>query len=391
MSLLKNKIKQLVKDSHQEVVANRRYLHSNPELSFKEFETSKFIQQKLDAMGIPYQSGFVGTGVVGELKGNLPNSRCIALRADIDALPIFEKNRVDYCSQNDGVMHACGHDVHTASLLGVAKILNETKNDWNGTIKLIFQPGEEKLPGGASLMIQEGVLDSPKVEKIIGQHVSPELPTGVIGMRPGMFMASSDEVYITVSGKGGHAALPKGTVNPIVVASKLVLDLYNRFDQEKDSPTIFSLGVVNGGTAGNIIPDEVQLAGTFRAMDENWRSKAHVIMREICDDVALKYTAICDLEIKVGYPFLKNDDNLTESCFNMAQSMISEDKVIEIPARMTSEDFSYYSQHVPACFYRLGVGFDGQTTRGLHTSKFDINEDALLTSVEVMTWMAINC
>ena len=391
MSSLQEKIKILVRKSHQEVIANRRHLHANPELSFQEFKTSSFIQQKLNDMGVFFQTGIVDTGVVGIIEGKNPSARCIALRGDIDALPILEKNNVDYCSINEGVMHACGHDVHTASLLGVAKILNDTKKDWEGTIKLIFQPGEEKLPGGASLMIKEGVLDNPKVEKIIGQHVSPELPKGVIGIREGMFMASSDELYITVRGKGGHAALPKGTVNPVVVSSDLVLELYKRFDQVKDLPTIFSLGVVSGGTAGNIIPDEVKLAGTFRAMNEEWRSKAHSVIRKICAEMSTKYSANCDVEIKIGYPFLQNDESLTQNCFVLAQDIIDKDKVMEIPARMTSEDFSYYSQHVPACFYRLGVGFEGQKTRGLHTSTFDIDEEALLTSVEVMTWLAINC
>ena len=390
MTNLQNKIKSLAENYFKDTVEIRRHLHTYPELSFKEYKTSEYIQQKLTAYGIPFTSGLVETGVVGLIKGKNPNSKCIALRADIDALPIQELNDSGYTSKNKGVMHACGHDVHTASLLGVGRILNELKEEWEGTIKLIFQPGEEKLPGGASLMIAEGVLENPKVDKIIGQHVSPELDSGVIGMRGGMFMASADEIYIDVIGKGGHAALPKDRVNPLLIASKIITTLYDRFDRLKDTPSVFSLGVIKGGSAGNIIPDTVSLQGTFRAMNEEWRKEAHQIMRDICYSTAQEMTGKCDIDIKVGYPFLKNDESFTNLCFENAQKFIGAKNVIEIPKRMTAEDFSYYSHHVPACFYRLGVGINNQERKHLHNAYFDIDESALKNSIGIMSWLAIN-
>ena len=390
MKNLQNKIKSLAENYFKDTVEIRRHLHTYPELSFKEYKTSEYIQQKLTAYGIPFTSGLVETGVVGLIKGKNPNSKCIALRADIDALPIQELNDSDYTSKNKGVMHACGHDVHTASLLGVGRILNELKEEWEGTIKLIFQPGEEKLPGGASLMIAEGVLENPKVDKIIGQHVSPELDSGVIGMRGGMFMASADEIYIDVTGKGGHAALPKGRVNPLLIASKIITALYDRFDRVKETPSVFSLGVIEGGSAGNIIPDTVSLQGTFRAMNEEWRKEAHQIMRDICYSTAQEMSGKCDIDIKVGYPFLKNNESFTKLCFENAQKFIGAKNVIEIPKRMTAEDFSYYSHHIPACFYRLGVGINNQDRKHLHNAYFDIDESALKNSIGIMSWLAIN-
>ena len=390
MSHIKEKVKLLSEKYFKDTVELRRHLHQYPELSFKEYETSKYIQKKLSDYGIAFQSGIVNTGIVGLIKGRSPESKCIALRADIDALPIEELNDCDYASRNIGVMHACGHDVHTASLLGVGRILNELKDEWEGTIKLIFQPGEEKLPGGASLMIAEGVLENPKVDKIIGQHVSPELESGIIGMRSGMFMASADEIYIDVLGIGGHAALPEGRVNPLVVSSKIITALYDRFNSVEDSPTVFSLGVIKGGAAGNIIPEKVSLEGTFRAMNEEWRKEAHQIIRDICYSIAQEMGGECNVDIQVGYPFLKNDEHFTNKCFNNAKKYMSPECVIEIPKRMTAEDFSYYSHHVPACFYRLGVGAGKQERKHLHNAYFDIDELALKNSIGLMSWLAIN-
>ena len=390
MKNLKNKIKSLSESYFKDTVEIRRHLHAFPELSFKEFKTSDYIQQILLDYGIPFTSGVAGTGVVGLIKGKNPNLKCIALRADIDALPIQELNDFDYKSKNDGVMHACGHDVHTSSLLGSARILNELKDEWEGTIKLIFQPGEEKFPGGASMMISEGVLKNPKVNKIIAQHVSPELESGMIGMCSGMFMASADEIYINVEGKGGHAALPEGRVNPIIIACKIITSLYDRFDKVKDHPSIFSIGFIEGGSAGNIIPDRVSLQGTFRAMNEKWRKEAHRIIKDICFSTSQEMNGECIIDIKVGYPFLKNDESFTKKCFFNAQNFIDSGRVIKIPKRMTAEDFSYYSHHVPACFYRLGVGAGNQDRKHLHSAYFDIDESALKVSIGMMSWLAIN-
>ena len=387
---LKEKIRDLSEEYHQDVVSIRRYLHAHPELSFHEYETSKFIQKKLDDYGISFQSGIANTGVVALIEGENPKSKCIALRADIDALPIQELNNVGYCSVNNGVMHACGHDVHTASLLGVGRVLNKLKEEWEGSIKLIFQPAEESFPGGASQMISEGVLENPKVNKIIGQHVSPELQSGLIGMCSGMFMASADEIYITVIGRGGHAALPDRILNPVLMSSKIICALYEHFDAMQDVPSVFSIGAVDGGSAGNIVPDLVKLKGTFRAMNEEYREKAHQKIREICQNVADEMGGSCDVDIKIGYPFLKNDEKLTAACFKNAQAFLSANEVIDISKRMTAEDFAYYTHHVPACFYRLGVGFAGQEDRLLHNAYFDVDENALQLSVGMMSWLAVN-
>ena len=390
MKHLKEKIKELASEYHDEAIEIRRHLHMHPELSFKEYKTSEYIQQKLLEYGISFNSNIVETGVVALIEGINPSSKCIALRADIDALPIKEQNDIDYCSKNDGIMHACGHDVHTSSLLIVAKILNELKDQWEGSIKFIFQPGEEQLPGGASLMISEGVLSNPTVHKIIGQHVSPELSSGKIGMKPGMFMASTDEVYIDVYGKGGHAAIPEDNINPIILASNIISSLYARFEAEKDKPTVFSIGAIQGGSAGNIVPEIVHLKGTFRAMDEKWRKEAHIIMNEICSQEANLMGGQCVLDIKVGYPYLENNEELTTKCMSLASDYVGEKNLLEIPKRMTAEDFSYYSHHVPSCFYRLGVGFDNQQPKRLHSPNFNIDENALKTSVGLMVWLAIN-
>lgn len=390
MSSLKEKIQSLAEKYLDDTIALRQHLHRYPELSFKEYKTSEYIQQKLTDYGISFKSGIVETGVVALIKGKNSDKKCIALRADIDALPIQELNELSYASKNNGVMHACGHDVHTASLLGVARILNELKENWEGSVKLIFQPGEEKLPGGASLMIAEGVLENPKVDKIIGQHVSPELDSGIIGMRSGMFMASADEIYIDVLGIGGHAALPEGRVNPLVVSSKIITALYERFNNVKDTPSVFSLGVIKGGAAGNIIPEKVSLEGTFRAMNEQWREEAHQIIRDICLSTAQEMGGKCNIDIRIGYPYLKNDEHFTKDCFNNARKYMSTEYVIEIPKRMTAEDFSYYSHHVPACFYRLGVGIKNQERKHLHNAYFNIDESALKNSIGLMSWLAIN-
>ena len=387
MSLI-NQINHLSEVNHSAVVEMRRHLHKNPELSFKEFKTSEYIQQKLDEFGIEYESGIVKTGVVALIKGKNPETKCLALRADIDALPIKETNQTSYCSTNDGVMHACGHDVHTASLLGVAKVLNQTKDLWHGTVKLIFQPGEEMLPGGASLMIEQGVLENPQVDVILGQHVSPEILSGKVGFKAGMFMASADELYFKVIGVGGHAAIPHDSINPLKIASKIISSLYDHFDDQEN--IILSLGAINGGTLGNIVPEQVKMKGTFRAMDENKRKESHEKIRSICNEIANEFGGGCEVDIKLGYPFLKNDVPLTEWSIKNAKTVLNESDVLEIPKRMTAEDFAYYSHRVPSCFYRLGVGFENQETRKLHNSNFDIDEGALLTSVKLMSTLAIN-
>ncbi len=390
---LKNIIKQKAATYKDEVIAIRRHLHQHPELSFKEYETSKYVCSKLDEFGIEYQNGIVETGIVGLIKGNNPESKTIALRADLDALPIVEENEVEYKSVNEGVMHACGHDVHTSSLLGAAKILNEVKDQFDGTIKLIFQPGEERLPGGASLMIKEGVLENPKPNSIIGQHVYPQLEAGKVGFKPGMYMASTDELFMTVHGKGGHAALPHLTVDPVLITAHILTALQQIVSRNSHpkAPTVLSFGKIIGNGATNIIPDKVELEGTFRAMDEEWRAEAHVKMKKLAEKIADGMGGKCELEIRKGYPFLVNDEEVTNRAKSAAIDFLGEANVIDLNLRMTAEDFAYFSQAAPACFYRLGIKNDAQgINHGLHTSKFNIDENAIETSIGLMAWLAMN-
>jgi amidohydrolase len=385
-----NKIKQLADSAFDEIVEIRRYIHQNPELSFKEHKTSAYIKSVLTGWGIPFTEDIADTGIVVLLEGNNPSSKTIALRADFDALPITEENEVDYCSVNKGVMHACGHDAHTASLLGVVKILNTLKHEWEGSIKFIFQPAEEMLPGGAQQMIKEGVLENPKVEKMLGQHVFPDLEVGKVGFRPGKYMASTDELHITITGKGGHAALPHNYNNPLLAAAKLITDLDESFQKEKDRPSVLAVGFIEGLGATNVIPEQVKLKGTLRAMDEDFRALAHDKMLTISTAIAQMYKVEIDFDIRKGYPCLINDEDLTGKSIAFAKDYMGEDNVIALSVRMTAEDFAYYSHEVPACFYRLGTANKSKgITPGLHTSRFNIDEQALKTGMGLMAYLAI--
>jgi len=376
----------------EEVIHIRRHLHQNPELSFQEFNTSKFVCDKLAEYGIEFEKGIVKTGVIALIKGNNPKSRTIALRADLDALPILEENNISYKSVNEGVMHACGHDVHTSSLLGVAKILNEVSDQFNGTIKLIFQPGEEKLPGGASLMIAEGVLENPAPISIIGQHVYPQLDAGKVGFRSGMYMASCDELYVTIKGKGGHAALPHQNIDPILITAHIITALQQLISRiiPPTIPAVLSFGKIIGNGATNIIPDNVELEGTFRVMNEEWRKVAHERMTKMAKSIAESMGGECVFRIEKGYPFLVNDDKVTEEAKEAAIEFLGTENVIDLDLRMTAEDFAYYSQIKPACFYRLGIKNKADDiAAGLHTSTFNIDESAIETSIGLMSWIAI--
>lgn len=389
---LKEKIKEQSKELLQDIIAIRRHLHAHPELSFQEFETSKYICSVLEKWNIPYTTGWVKTGIVAIIKGKNPDKKCIALRADIDALPILEAEGRTYGSKNTGVMHACGHDVHTASLLGAAKILNDLKEEFEGSIKLIFQPGEELLPGGASLMIKEGALKNPDAKSIFGQHVFPSLEAGKVGFRKGMYMASTDELYFTVIGKGGHAAMPKDYNNPIFIAGEMLKQLHTFFMEKKinDVPTVIAFGkfVANGAT--NVIPEKVSIEGTFRTMNEAWRKEAHEKITEIATTVAQQLQGKCEVEIRKGYPFLSNNETLTEEAIKSAKEFLGNDNVIDLDLRMTAEDFAFYSQEIPACFYRLGTAnFEKGITAGVHTPQFDIDEKALETGMGLMAFLAL--
>ena len=376
----------------EETVAIRRHLHQNPELSFKEFETSKYVISKLEEYGIEYKDGIVETGIVGYIKGNNPESKTIALRGDMDALPIFEENDIDYKSNNDGVMHACGHDVHTASLLGAAKILNEIKDQFDGTIKLIFQPGEERLPGGASLMIDEGVLDNPAPQTVVGQHVFPDMEVGKVGFKEGKYMASADEIYVTVKGEGGHAALPHKNIDPILITSHILTSLQQLVSRiaPPTIPTVLSFGKIIGEGSTNIIPDYVKLEGTFRTMNEEWRAKAHEKMKTMAESIAISMGGECDFRIEKGYPFLVNDPEKTRVAKSAAIDYLGAENVIDLDLRMTAEDFAYFSQIAPSCFYRLGVRNESKgITSGLHTSKFNVDEASLSIGAGLLAWIGL--
>lgn len=395
MEKLKEKIKQLSTEYSSEMVDIRRHLHVNPEISFEEYLTSDFIASKLALYNIPYQQGIVKTGIVALIEGENPSKKVVALRADIDALPIEELNDVTYKSKNKGLMHACGHDAHTASLLGTAKILSELKDDFEGTIKLIFQPGEEKLPGGASLMIKEGVLENPTPNSIFGQHVFPSMEAGKVGFRKGMYMASTDEIYFVVKGKGGHAAMPKEYNNPLLIASKILLELNEMFmlatnQEAHPAPTVLAFGKIEGAGATNVIPDEVRVEGTFRTMNEEWRAEAHANMKLKAEEVAKEMGGECEFKIISGYPFLVNDEATTLKAIAAAESYLGKENVEELPLRMTAEDFSFYSQKIPACFYRLGTANKAKNiVSGVHTSTFDIDEKSLEVGMGLMTWLAL--
>jgi hippurate hydrolase len=384
-----DKIKLLAKQYAPDFIAIRHHLHANPELSYQEFQTSQFVQQKLQEYGIPFEIKAT-TGVVGLLKGKNPECRIIALRADMDALPIMEENDVPYKSTKNGVMHACGHDVHTTCLLGAAKILHELKNEWEGTIKLIFQPGEEKNPGGASLMIKEGVLEDPKPQAIFGLHVNPQLETGKLSFRPGMAMASADELYFSIRGKGGHAAAPHLTTDTLLIASHLVIALQQVISRNCDpfSPSVLSITSIQGGHTTNVIPSEVKMMGTFRATDEAWRAKAHDLIYKIAAELVHSMGGEVDIHIDKGYPAVYNDEKLYLQARDKACEFMGADKVEVTEMRMGAEDFGYYSQVIPGCFYRLGTANKIKgITSGVHTPTFNIDENAIEIGIGIMAWL----
>ena len=383
------KIKALAKKYFSEFVAIRHHLHANPELSYQEFETSRFVQDKLKEIGIPFQVKAT-TGVVGLLEGKNPGKRIIALRADMDALPILEENDIPYKSKNPGVMHACGHDVHTTCLLGAAKILHELREDWEGTVKLIFQPGEEKNPGGASLMIKDGVLENPTPAAILALHVHTAMEAGRVGFRPGKVMASADELYFTIKGKGGHAASPHLVVDPILISSHLIIALQQLVSRNNNpfNPSVLSITSIQGGNTTNVIPSEVKLMGTFRAMDEEWRFRAHELMRNVSENLVKGMGGELDLHIDVGYPAVHNNESLNLLAMQKASEYLGPDKVSETELRMGAEDFGYYAQKIPACFYRLGTMNKSKgITAGVHTPTFNIDENAIETGMGMMAWL----
>ncbi|MEN9701831.1 MAG: hypothetical protein RIR55_1168 [Bacteroidota bacterium] len=390
--MLLEKIKTLAAQGQDENIAIRRHLHANPELSYQEFETCKFVQAQLTKIGIPF-TVIATTGVLGIIEGKNPTKRVIALRADMDALPIIEENEVDYKSKNEGVMHACGHDVHSTILLGAAKILWSLRDQFEGTIKLLFQPGEEKNPGGASYMIRDGALQNPTPQGIIGLHVHPGLPFGKLSFRKGRVMASADELYVSIKSSGGHAATPHQTIDTVLVAAQLITSLQTIISRNRNpqNPSVLSICSIHGGNTTNVIPSEVKLMGTFRAMDEVWRFKAHELMMQQAKGLAIATGAEIDFRVDVGYPTVDNEPAITEAAWKLADQYMGAENVEETELRMGAEDFGYYSQVIPGCFFRLGVRNESKDAiHNVHTPVFKVDEDAIAHGVGMMAWLGVS-
>jgi amidohydrolase len=388
---MKDRIHALATALTDDLVATRRHLHQHPELSYQEYETQRYVAERLRALGLQPQE-LAHTGLVASIEGRNPTRRVVGLRADMDALPITEDNEVPYKSQNPGVMHACGHDVHTTSLLGVARILTELREEFEGTVKLVFQPAEEKAPGGASVMIAEGALQNPAPAGMLGQHVAPTIPVGKIGFREGMYMASADELYLTVHGKGGHGAMPDTLIDPVLITSHILVALQQIISRNRDpkSPSVLSFGKVIANGATNVIPNDVYVEGTFRCLDEAWRADGLARMKKMAEGIAEAMGGHCEFTILNGYPFLKNDPALTRRSKAAAEAYMGTENVIDLDIWMAAEDFAYYSQVVDSCFYRLGTRNEARgITSGVHTPTFDIDERALPIGAGLMSWLAV--
>lgn len=392
LKINKELIQKKASELFPELVSTRRYLHQHPELSTEEFQTAGYICNQLDRMGISYQNGIAGTGVVGLITGKDPDNRCIAIRADMDALPIHEKNRVEYCSVNDGKMHACGHDVHMTCLLGAASILHELRDHFPGSVKLLFQPSEESYPGGAVVMIREKVLCNPTVDVVIAQHVLPSLEAGYVGFNPGADMASTDEIYLTVKGKGGHAASPDLIIDPVLISAHILLALQQIVSRNASPvmPTVLSFGKIIGNGRTNIIPDEVKLEGTVRTFNESWRSEIHEKIETMATAIASGMGGSCTVKIAHGYPCLHNHESLTNQLKSYAEEYLGVSHVVNLERRMTAEDFAYFAREVPSSLFRLGVKNEANgITSNLHSAYFDVDETSLVTGTGLLAWLAI--
>jgi amidohydrolase len=389
---LREKIIQLAEIHFEDIVGIRRHFHQHPELSFEEVETSLYIQKQLVSAGIPFKKGFAGTGLAGWINGRSGKGMTVALRADMDGLPVYEKNDLPFKSMNEGKMHACGHDLHMASLLGASRILQSLRDEFDGKIMLIFQPAEEKLPGGANLMLQDGVFADGLPDVIIGQHVMPLLATGRIGYRPGKYMASTDEIYLTIKGRGGHAAMPWQLIDPVLISAHILIALQQIVSRQANPaiPSVLSFGKVEAAGATNIIPSEVKLAGTFRTMNEAWRKEAHEKIAHIARSIAEGMGGTCEVDIQHGYPVLFNHEEYTRRAISYSNKLLGEKNVTDLELRMTAEDFAYFAEKIPGVFYRFGITDpEYKYTSPLHSSGFMADEDSLKTAMANMAYVAL--
>jgi amidohydrolase len=389
---MKQKILQKSEQIFIDVLSYRQWFHQHPETAFDEKHTSDYISSVLTRNQISHSRGIAKTGIVGMIEGKNPKSKTIALRADMDALEIFEDNRVPYKSLIDGKMHACGHDAHMASLLGTLIILQSVREEFEGTVKFLFQPSEEKFPGGASVMIEEGVLENPRPDGIFGQHVFPELDAGKVGFKAGKYMASTDEIYLTVKGKGGHGGIPHQAIDAVLIAANIIVSLQQLVSRKANPtiPTVLSFGRVIADGRTNILPNEVHIDGTLRTFDEAWRKTMHQEIEKMARGIAQSMGGDCETRISHGYPFVYNNEALTNRALGYAIELLGKDHVVELDIRMTAEDFSYYGQIIPGCFYRLGIRNEVKNIiSNLHSSTFDIDESSLRTGMALMAWLAI--
>ena len=392
MITFKQQVHHLSETLFEKIVNIRREIHRNPELAFEEYKTAALVQSVLKEEGIDFQAEVAKTGVVGLIKGKNPGKKTIALRADMDALPIIELNQLSYKSTEPGKMHACGHDVHTSSLLGAALILNRMKDQFEGTIKLIFQPSEESYPGGAKVMIEEGVLENPSPTTIFGQHVFPELEVGKVGMKSGKYMASTDEIHLTVKGQGGHGALPHKNIDPVLISAHILIALQQIVSRNAnpEMPTVISFGRVEALGQTNVIPNEVTMHGIMRTFDEKWRAEIKQKITHMSQTIAQSMGGDCEVFIDPGYPFLVNDKLTTQNARTYAEEYLGRENVVELSLRTTAEDFAYFAQKVPACFYRLGTRNEEKgITANLHTAHFDVDENSLKTGMGLMAYIAL--
>ncbi len=390
MMMLKDQIQRIATEIKNDIISKRRYLHQNPELSFHEYNTSAFIKASLDAINVTWEP-VADTGVLATIKGQNASDRIIVVRADMDALPISEKTDVSYKSLHEGIMHACGHDVHVSSLLGVAEILTKLDNNFKGTVMLVFQPAEEILPGGAINIIEKSTLSNLHISAIIGQHVMPSIPFGKVGIKVGSFMASMDEIRIRILGRGGHSAEPHKNTDPVIATSAVILSLQQVVSRlnNPNTPTVLSFGKIYANGAINIIPDEVLIEGTFRTIDEEWRKEAHNRLKTIARSTAEAYGCKCVIDIKKGYPSLYNDIALTAKIRDLMNNYLGDENIIDSPVWMASDDFAYYSRLTDTCFFLLGVGYEGTENPSLHTSLFDIDENSIELSTGLMSYLVL--